>query len=499
MDLRLHPLDAARPGHGRHAAEDVRRAGAGARGRAPARRRDDPQARGARPPVRRRQSGARGAGGAGRRRAAAPVRALRRADRVARRQLRHRAGREHRRGGHGRDRRAGRRTSSAAASATAARAIPASTLLSASSTASARRSRHAFGTDDPAGRTVLVQGTGSVGAKLARLLLDAGAIVLVSDVNEQRARATGADASIPTPRSSWSATSMRRARSARRSTPTSIPRLRCRIVAGGANNQLATPEDGERLRAAGILYAPDYVINGGGALHGIGLESLGWDAERLEREVAGIGDTLSGIYRQADAPGSRRATLPNGWRPSDSHSRRNRGATALASASMRRWSLVLALAVVGGSRPARGRRRRRRRSPCLIPYLSGGAGVYVDEDGRPVTSEGAPRVPGIHVRPPVTRHRADAAAGTCRSRCPRRSPCPSRLPSLSRRHPLPPDRRRRRSRSRRPPPDGLSAGPELVAAVALPPVTSVFCRTDAAWPSSRSSRTPPATGAGAVP
>ena len=45
------------------------------------------------------------------------------------------------------------------------------------------------------------------------------------------------------------------------------------------------------------------MINGGGALHGIGLERLGWDADRLEREVAGIGDTLTGIYRQAEAAG----------------------------------------------------------------------------------------------------------------------------------------------------------------------------------------------------
>jgi leucine dehydrogenase len=74
-------------------------------------------------------------------------------------------------------------------------------------------------------------------------------------------------------------------------------------VAGAANNQLATPADGELLRAAGILYAPDYVINSGGALHGIGLERLGWDAERLEREVAGIGDTLTRVYAEADTEG----------------------------------------------------------------------------------------------------------------------------------------------------------------------------------------------------
>ena len=64
----------------------------------------------------------------------------------------------------------------------------------------------------------------------------------------------------------------------------SIPRLRCRVVAGAANNQLATPEDGERLRARGILYAPDYVINSGGALHGIGLERLGWTPDELEAQ-----------------------------------------------------------------------------------------------------------------------------------------------------------------------------------------------------------------------
>ena len=162
---------------------------------------------------------------------------------------------------------------------------------------------YVFGSDDPAGRTVLVQGTGSVGAKLARLLLDAGAVVLVSDVDEERARASGgepvpADAALELECDVYAPCALGATVNAE-----TIPRLRCRIVAGAANNQLAEPEDGERLRAAGILYAPDYVINGGGALHGIGLESLGWDADRLEREVAGIGDTLAGIYRAAEAEG----------------------------------------------------------------------------------------------------------------------------------------------------------------------------------------------------
>jgi glutamate dehydrogenase/leucine dehydrogenase len=82
-----------------------------------------------------------------------------------------------------------------------------------------------------------------------------------------------------------------------------IPQLRCRIVAGSANNQLFEPEDAERLRAAGILYAPDYVINAGGVLQLMGIEDLGWDAATLEENLAGIGRTLGEIYAAAEAKG----------------------------------------------------------------------------------------------------------------------------------------------------------------------------------------------------
>ncbi len=73
----------------------------------------------------------------------------------------------------------------------------------------------------------------------------------------------------------------------------SIPQLRCRIVAGSANNQLAAPEDAQRLHDRGILYAPDYVINAGGVIQLIGLEDKGWDEQELERNLAAIGDTLA--------------------------------------------------------------------------------------------------------------------------------------------------------------------------------------------------------------
>jgi leucine dehydrogenase len=162
---------------------------------------------------------------------------------------------------------------------------------------------HALGSDDLAGRTVLVQGAGSVGAKLARLLADAGATVLVTDVDEERARATGATVVAAETALELECDVYAPCAVGATLNAATIPRLRCPVVAGAANNQLATPEDGDRLRDAGILYAPDYVINSGGALHGIGLERLGWDADRLEHEVAGIGDTLAAVFAEADAEG----------------------------------------------------------------------------------------------------------------------------------------------------------------------------------------------------
>ena len=103
------------------------------------------------------------------------------------------------------------------------------------------------GSADLDGRTVLVQGAGSVGGKLARLLMDAEATVLVSDIDEERARGTGGvvvapDAALETECDVYAPCALGATLNA-----DSIPRLRCRIVAGAANNQLATPEDAERL------------------------------------------------------------------------------------------------------------------------------------------------------------------------------------------------------------------------------------------------------------
>jgi leucine dehydrogenase len=158
--------------------------------------------------------------------------------------------------------------------------------------------RHVFGTDSLENRVVLVQGLGSVGAPLAAELTAAGARVLASDVAPKSAAGTdfvpadeviGAECDVYAPCALGGTLNAE-----------TIPRLRCRIVAGSANNQLAEPEDADRLREAGILYAPDFVINAGGVLNSLGVEHLGWPREQIEERLAAIGDTLEEIYSKAE-------------------------------------------------------------------------------------------------------------------------------------------------------------------------------------------------------
>jgi leucine dehydrogenase len=166
---------------------------------------------------------------------------------------------------------------------------------------------HAFGDPSLEGRTVLVQGVGSVGGRLARLLSEAGAVLTVSDVDDERARAlaaelggsvVSADVVPDTPCHVLAPCATGGVLNA-----DTIPRLRCRIVAGAANNQLATPEDASRLARRGILYAPDYVANAGGVIHLAGQETLGWDEAQVAARLAGIGVTLTDVFLAADRDG----------------------------------------------------------------------------------------------------------------------------------------------------------------------------------------------------
>ena len=166
---------------------------------------------------------------------------------------------------------------------------------------------HADGSPSLDGKTVLVQGVGSVGARLAALLAEDGAEVLVTDVDAARAEQVAgqleaetvdAGGALATACDVYAPCATGGTLSA-----DTIPELRCRIVAGAANNQLAEAADAERLRARGILYAPDFVINAGGIFHNVGREALGWDDAEVEQALEGIGHTLEEIFDRAEADG----------------------------------------------------------------------------------------------------------------------------------------------------------------------------------------------------
>lgn len=161
--------------------------------------------------------------------------------------------------------------------------------------------------DDLDGLTVAVQGIGHVGYSLCRYLAEAGAKLIVADINEQRvaavreefgAAAVGLDeilfqeADVVSPCALGAILNEK-----------SIPKLRTAIVAGSANNQLETAADGQRLADAGILYAPDYVINAGGIIN-VAAEYFGTaNDEEVIPQIEAIGPRLTQIFEQSAATG----------------------------------------------------------------------------------------------------------------------------------------------------------------------------------------------------
>jgi leucine dehydrogenase len=166
---------------------------------------------------------------------------------------------------------------------------------------------HVFGTPDLSGRTVAIQGAGAVGGPLARLLADAGATITLADVDRVRADALAGEvgAAVLDPGEVLAAACDVVAPCATGGVlnADTIPMLRCAIVAGAANNQLADPGDADRLAERGILYAPDFVVNAGGVLHLAGYERLGWSTEEMAARLAGIGGTLERVLELATSEG----------------------------------------------------------------------------------------------------------------------------------------------------------------------------------------------------
>jgi leucine dehydrogenase len=161
-----------------------------------------------------------------------------------------------------------------------------------------------WGSDSLEGKTVAIQGCGSVGTYLAKELSAAGARLIVSDIDSAKAarvaQLTGAkivegdaiftaDADIFSPCALGGIIN-----------DTTIPKLKVEIVAGGANNQLLEERHGDALQAKGILYAPDYVANAGGVINVYG-EVVGWDEQRALDKAEDIYDTILKVFDIAEA------------------------------------------------------------------------------------------------------------------------------------------------------------------------------------------------------
>ena len=169
----------------------------------------------------------------------------------------------------------------------------------------AMKKRH--GDESLTGRKVAVQGIGHVGQELCRLLSEAGAELLVADVNRDNLRRLAgsmpvtevaptdilfADVDVLAPCALGNVLNSE-----------TIPRIKAGIIAGAANNQLSRENDGETLAAREILYAPDYVINAGGVIS-VAREYLGESSEdEVLAEVSRIPDRLEQIFDEAAKKG----------------------------------------------------------------------------------------------------------------------------------------------------------------------------------------------------
>lgn len=167
--------------------------------------------------------------------------------------------------------------------------------------------KRALGADNLRDVHVAIQGIGSVGGGLAKLLAKEGARLTVADVDIERAKSFAAryngeavdtdailsvEADIVSPNALGAVLDEQ-----------SIATLRCSAVAGGANNQLATPADGQRIFDRGILFAPDYVINAGGIIN-VGLQYLGQGDEKdVKARIAQIPERLEQVWQESEETG----------------------------------------------------------------------------------------------------------------------------------------------------------------------------------------------------
>jgi leucine dehydrogenase len=165
---------------------------------------------------------------------------------------------------------------------------------------------HRWGSDSLSGKTAALQGCGNVGYHLAANLHEAGARLIVTDVDSSKAdrlvkefdaiavapdEIFGSRADVFVPCALGGIIN-----------DETIPQFKVEIIAGGANNQLLEERHGDDLARLGILYAPDYAANAGGVINGC-RELLGWEASQSAAKVDEIYDTVLDIFRTAEAEG----------------------------------------------------------------------------------------------------------------------------------------------------------------------------------------------------
>lgn len=164
---------------------------------------------------------------------------------------------------------------------------------------------HAFGSDDLQGRRVAVQGLGAVGMNLSRYLHEHGAQLIVTDISQQRidtavaefgAEAVGSDAIYDVECDVFVPCALGAVIN-----DETVERFKAKIIAGSANNQLAEPRHAVALKERGIIYAPDFIINGGGVINiAEELSPAGYDRERAFARVAQIGAKVARSLALAD-------------------------------------------------------------------------------------------------------------------------------------------------------------------------------------------------------
>ena len=159
-----------------------------------------------------------------------------------------------------------------------------------------------LGTDSLKGLRIAVQGLGNVGSNLVQYLVEEGARVIVADIDPDRVKlitdkfkvsAVAADQILFTECDILSPCAMGAVIS-----DATILKLRCKIVAGGANNQLAEARHGDQLKELGILYAPDYVVNAGGLMN-VFVELEGYSPERAIEKTKKVYDNVLNVFQIA--------------------------------------------------------------------------------------------------------------------------------------------------------------------------------------------------------